>query len=501
MKNKTLVVILLAALLIAMAGITRVKAQGPQPGPHAPSAQAGTAFSYQGQLKNGGAPVNGTCDIIFALYDASTGGNQIGYAVGSPNPTTVTNGLFTVQVDFGANVIKGDAAWLYPAVRCPAGSGSFVPLDPRQPLTPAPMALALPGLYTQQNATSPNLIGGLSSNVISPTVVGGTISGGGRSDWPNRVTDDYGVIGGGMGNQAGDNAGTTSDADHATVGGGFANTASGSSATVGGGAVNNATNSESTVSGGFSNDATGYRSVVGGGQANTASGYGATIPGGRENKANGSFSFAAGLRANANAPGTFVWADATRFDIDFTANVTNSFLVRASGGIYFGSTTASTPSGKFIDTWTHGYLSDSGVWTDNSNKNLKANFTAIDAKDILARVSTLPLSTWNYTTDDPAIRHIGPMAQDFYAAFNVGEDDTHLAALDTNGVALAAIQGLAQENQELKSQISNLESRLAALEQNAPANNPVNSNSLALIVIGVLFGIVVVQKPWRRGER
>jgi len=177
MKGRILFVALFV-LLAALFSAVIVDAQGPKPGARAPSALAGTAFTYQGQLKNGGVAVNGTCDIIFALYDAPTGGSQIGYAVGSPNPATVTNGLFTVQIDFGSAVIKGDAAWLLPVVRCPAGSGSFVNLDPRQPLTPAPMALALPGLYTKQNATSPNIIGGHSGNVISDTVVGGTISGG-----------------------------------------------------------------------------------------------------------------------------------------------------------------------------------------------------------------------------------------------------------------------------------------------------------------------------------
>ncbi len=69
-------------------------------------------------------------------------------------------------------------------------------------------------------------------------------------------------------------------------------------------------------------------------------------------------------------------------------------------------------------------------------------------RDILARVATLPVSMWSYQADDPSIRHIGPTAQDFYATFNVGQDDTHLAALDTNGVALAAIQGLNQVVQD-----------------------------------------------------
>jgi hypothetical protein len=77
-----------------------------------------------------------------------------------------------------------------------------------------------------------------------------------------------------------------------------------------------------------------------------------------------------------------------------------------------------------------------------SDRNLKDNFAAVDRREVLARVGEMPISTWNYTFEDPAIRHIGPMAQDFYAAFGVGEDDRHIFPLDATGVSLAAVQGL-----------------------------------------------------------
>ena len=77
---------------------------------------------------------------------------------------------------------------------------------------------------------------------------------------------------------------------------------------------------------------------------------------------------------------------------------------------------------------------------------------------------------------DPSTRHIGPMAQDFYGAFNVGMDDKHIATTDEDGVALAAIQGLNRkmdsenaalriENAGLKHQNEELEKRLENLEQ------------------------------------
>ena len=77
-----------------------------------------------------------------------------------------------------------------------------------------------------------------------------------------------------------------------------------------------------------------------------------------------------------------------------------------------------------------------------SDRNRKTNFNPTDAYDILERLSSITIQTWNYKSQDSSIRHIGPVAQDFYAAFGVGEDDRHITAVDADGVALAAIQGL-----------------------------------------------------------
>ena len=104
------------------------------------SAPASTAFTYQGQLKHAGIPLNGTVDFQFSLWDAATGGAQIGAMV-PVNAVKVADGLFTVTLDFGAAAFSGDARWLQLAVRFPAGSGVFTTLSPRQPLAAAPYAL------------------------------------------------------------------------------------------------------------------------------------------------------------------------------------------------------------------------------------------------------------------------------------------------------------------------------------------------------------------------
>ncbi len=104
------------------------------------SSPAGTGFTYQGQLTQGGAPVNGTCDFQFAVYDAAADGAQIS-TTETQNNVAVTGGLFTVTLDFGASAFDGAARWLEISVRCPAGSGAFTLLSPRQALTPTPYAI------------------------------------------------------------------------------------------------------------------------------------------------------------------------------------------------------------------------------------------------------------------------------------------------------------------------------------------------------------------------
>lgn len=102
-------------------------------------AQLGSGFTYQGRLEQSGAPLNGTADLRFRLFDASTGGTPLGAAV-PVNNVSVADGLVNAVVDFGADAFHGNARFLEIAVRSPAGSGSFVTLTPRQPITAAPYA-------------------------------------------------------------------------------------------------------------------------------------------------------------------------------------------------------------------------------------------------------------------------------------------------------------------------------------------------------------------------
>ena len=113
-----------------------------------------------------------------------------------------------------------------------------------------------------------------------------------------------------------------------------------------------------------------------------------------------------------------------------------------------------------------------GVFTGNRKQPVPQNLGHyINTDQVLAKVVALPLSTWNYKSQDAAIRHIGPMAQDFKAAFSVGETDTGISTVDADGVALAAIQGLNQKLAETRAENAELRARLEKLEQLINATN------------------------------
>jgi hypothetical protein len=132
---------------------------------HPSTCQAqGTAFTYQGRLESGGAPANGSYDLQFALYDAASGGSQVG-AILTKTATAVSNGLFTVTLDFGAGAFTGADRWLEIAVR-PSGGGAFTTLSPRQKLTATPYAMV-----------SANLSGTLAASQLSGTIPSANLAG------------------------------------------------------------------------------------------------------------------------------------------------------------------------------------------------------------------------------------------------------------------------------------------------------------------------------------
>jgi hypothetical protein len=92
-----------------------------------------------------------------------------------------------------------------------------------------------------------------------------------------------------------------------------------------------------------------------------------------------------------------------------------------------------------------------------SDRNLKRDIVSVDTQKVLEAVSRMPVSTWSYKSDDPQVRHMGPMAQDFRAAFGLGDTDKAYNAIDAHGVAFAAIQALFERIKAQDAHIERLE--------------------------------------------
>ena len=120
-------------------------------------------------------------------------------------------------------------------------------------------------------------------------------------------------------------------------------------------------------------------------------------------------------------------------------------------------------AGDTIVVWNGAVLTDGGTWTNASDRALKADFTAVDAQAVLAKVAQLPIDEWSYKTEGGQ-RHLGPVAQDFYAAFGLGADDRHITTVDEGGVALAAIKGLNAKVEEQQREIAKLTERVKRAE-------------------------------------
>lgn len=320
-----------------------------------------------------------------------------------------------------------------------------------------------------------------------------TVVGGGSR---NIAEDPYATVGGGIRNVA--SAPNTTIAggaynqatdDFAVIAGGTRNTASGFNSVIGGGAGNTTSNDQATISGGLGNQASGAYATVGGGHGNSAEGAYASIPGGMLNQAHGDFSFASGQRAiiDEDHDGAFLFADASEFD--FHSASENELAARATGGIRFisGIDNVGEPiSGVVLPA-------GSGAWSTLSDRNLKANITPINQHQILAALTEMDITRWNYLGQDASTQHIGPMAQDFYAAFGLGEDATRISTVDADGIALASIQGLydiVREQEKTiisqQEQISTLETRISSMEQTNTKGQWVFC-LIALLVLTVAF--------------
>lgn len=283
-------------------------------------------------------------------------------------------------------------------------------------------SVALPGLRQSLNGAV-SVIGGGKDNRLNGeySIVMANQS---------QLDGHYATVMGGAGHSAKDSVSVVGGLSHevshfgATAIGGHSARVKAELASAIGGAGHHVTGDYSSALGGLSHRATGRYGTVLGGAKGRASGDHATIIGGQDNHAQ-SGGVAMGQHAHASN-GSFAFSDgATELNTS-----PGEFVVAANGGV------------SFI-TGDHGVGSTlmpyGGGWSHVSDRNTKTNFESINYLDVLAAIGNLPTSTWRYKSGRS--KHIGPMAQDFYGAFGLGESDTQISAVDADGVALAGLLG------------------------------------------------------------
>lgn len=356
-----------------------------------------TAFTYQGRLNDNGSATTGSYDLQFAVYDAASNGNSVGSAL-TNSATSVSNGLFVVQLDFGAAIFNGSDRWLEIGVRTNGSAGAFTILSPRQQITSMPYAIQsanatsatmaasansvsaanisgtlalaqLPGVLVTNNSSSVNLSGTFAGSGTGMTNVNAaSLSGLNATNfWQGGGnTVAAGQFLGSVNNQAVEvrvnnqrvwelDPNGTGGAAPNIIGGAPINfvAAGATGATIAGGGsglfgyTNRVTGSYGVISGGASNSAVASATVAGGFQ-NNAGGIGGSVGGGINNQATSPYATVPGGSNNV-AGGQFSFAAgqqaqatndgafvwADSQNTPFASTNNDSFNVRARGGAQF----------------------------------------------------------------------------------------------------------------------------------------------------------------------
>ena len=400
-----------------------------------------------------------TYSTICGGYDNSASGNYSTVAGGTGN--SAANGNATVGGG-SANEASGASSLVAGGIGNEASYNAATVAGGNHNTASGSEATVAGGYYNQ--ATS-----------LSATVAGGEV---------NLASGWYASVGGGNGNAA--------TATSTTVAGGADNTIEGPYGTICGGASNYIPEyaTYGVITGGSGNAVGGLADypVVGGGLSNAANGDYATVPGGRLNEADGEYSFAAGRRAKADSAGCFAWADS--YDADFSCSTANQFDVRAGGGLYFYTSS---------DLSTYIYASTGNAfWSYSSDRDLKEGFEPVEPEEVLERLAGLPIATWSFRASPIHDRHMGPMAQDFHAAFGLGDDPRRITSIDESGVAFAAIQGLLARLRRAESRIAKLEEQRGWAKRAGAAKR--SDHAVALALFAAAGGAVVVHRR-RRGQK
>lgn len=262
--------------------------------------------------------------------------------------------------------------------------------------------------------------------------------------------------------------------------------------------------------------------VIASGNNSSAFGLGSTasaqasFAAGENTAATGAASVALGYRANTNSrQGSFVFSDRSSVDtlragLNHSANwrVSGGFRIftasNLSTGLTFQSGASESNWGQanaVISTSTGAYLSTSGVWTNTSDVNKKHLFESMNEEEVLAKLVKLKVQKWSYKVDAVKIKHVGPTAQDFYAAFGLGADEKTIGTVDADGIALIGVKALntksakqATEIEQLRNENSELKKRLDALEN----KNNINTASFPWAISAFLAVILFAGLAYRR---
>jgi hypothetical protein len=279
-----------------------------------------------------------------------------------------------------------------------------------------------------------------------------------QTNWDDANMDDFTFAGGNQVVASGYGAFSFGDqvTVSSTVGVGF-----GSAVTVSGTA--GFSSGASNVCSGFACTAIGY-TVRAGGQGSVALGYRTT--------ANNDYSVAIGYRASNNThTGTMAMGDESTTD-SVRNQADNEFRARYQGGFRFRTSTASNSAPGVGGNTGCDLNTGSGTFSCSSSRTIKENFRAVSGEQILSAIAATPVSTWNYILEGKAVRHLGPVAEDFHAAFGLGDSDHAIGLGDIDGVNFAAVQALERRTAEQARQIQSLEQRIAQLEALVRATQP-----------------------------
>jgi len=449
-----------------------------------------TAFTYQGKLSSANSPATGMFDLIFRLALDPNGSSYAGSPVVAGG-LQVTDGLFSTAIDFGPGLFNGTQYWLEVDVRA-HGATDFTAMSPLQPLSQVPYAV-MANSASNLLGTLPasQVVGSLPSSQLSGTMPDASLSGNVALRAGGNIFTGPQIVAGTLAintySAPENDFSINSDTylfSHALFLRGETGMDHNHGLAYNGSTFTNFSGGNFQVDGpalwGYSGGVLGTRV---GGDKGALSWYSGGVVVYGQAYVTGALTADTGSLGSLAVSGAVKAADITLSGNVAAANATISSDITGGGNLTVqkdiigggvlnlsGSGAIGGPLAVGGAIRASGDVYARGIKL-TSDRNAKENFTHVKPTEVLAKVAALPLSEWSYLGDQEHQRHLGPMAQDFQAAFGLnGQDDTHISVVDESGVALAAIQGLNEkidqkdaEIQALRKQVEDLASTVRAL--------------------------------------